>query len=414
MDPRFRGDDNIDVTTHPDAIVIGAGIVGAACAEALARGGMRVLVLEQQFAGGGTTAAGMGHLVVMDDSPAQLALTAYSVRIWNALLPELPLDVEHEACGTLWIAEDAEQLDAVRTKQRAYDDAGIATEMLDAAQLASAEPELRAGLAGALRVRDDAVIYPPVAALALLERANRAGAEVREGVHVDTIGAREVRIGGERIACDVVVNAAGAAAPALTPGLPIVPRKGHLVITDRAPDFCRHQLVELGYLASAHTMTSESVAFNVQPRATGQVLIGSSRELVGWDARINPAIVQRMLQRALAFMPSLARVSAIRTWTGFRPATPDKLPLIGAWDETPGLWIAAGHEGLGITTALGTASLLADLVLGREPAIDAAPFAPARVHGHSDAAVIPAQAGGVIPTKVGIQVTAAPHGGELS
>jgi glycine/D-amino acid oxidase-like deaminating enzyme len=107
-------------------------------------------------------------------------------------------------------------------------------------------------------------------------------------------------------------------------------------------------------------------------------------------------------------------VSAIRTWTGFRPATPDKLPLIGAWDETPGLWIAAGHEGLGITTALGTASLLADLVLGREPAIDAAPFAPARVHGHSDAAVIPAQAGVVIPTKVGIQVTAAPHGGELS
>jgi glycine/D-amino acid oxidase-like deaminating enzyme len=144
------------------------------------------------------------------------------------------------------------------------------------------------------------------------------------------------------------------------------------------------------------------------------VLIGSSRELVGWDARINPAIVQRMLQRALAFMPSLARVAAIRTWTGFRPATPDKLPLIGAWDETPGLWIAAGHEGLGITTALGTASLLADLVLGREPAIDAAPFAPARVHGHSDADVIPAQADGVIPTKVGIQVTAAPHGGELS
>ena len=126
-------------------------------------------------------------------------------------------------------------------------------------------------------------------------------------------------------------------------------------------------------------MTTESVAFNVQPRATGQLLIGSSRELVGWDASINRAIVRKMLDRALDFMPTLSVTSAIRTWTGFRPATPDKLPLIGAWEDTPGLWIAAGHEGLGITTSLGTAQLLADLIAGRDPAIDAAPFAPSRI-----------------------------------
>ena len=368
------------MSSLPDAIVIGAGIVGAACAEALARAGLRVLVLERAFAGSGTTAAGMGHLVVMDDSPAQLALSTYSEQLWNALLPELPENVEHEACGTLWVAEDEAQLDAVRAKQHVYAEHGVTSELLDAAQLADAEPRLRPGLAGALRVPDDGVIYPPTAALALLARARAAGAEVREGVCVDAIGAREVRVGTECIPCDIVVNAAGAAVPALTPGVPIVPRKGHLVITDRYPGFCRHQLVELGYLTSAHTMTTESVAFNVQPRATGQLLIGSSRELVGWDPSINPAMVHRMLDRALDFMPALARVSAIRTWTGFRPATPDKLPLIGAWDETPGLWIAAGHEGLGITTALGTGQLLADLIVERETAIDPAPFSPARVH----------------------------------
>jgi len=126
-------------------------------------------------------------------------------------------------------------------------------------------------------------------------------------------------------------------------------------------------------------MTTESVAFNVQPRATGQLLIGSSRELVGWDASINRSIVRRMLDRALDFMPGLALTSAIRMWTGFRPATPDKLPLIGPWYDTPGLWIAAGHEGLGITTSVGTGQLLADLITGREPAIDPAPFAPSRV-----------------------------------
>jgi len=367
------------MTRHPDAVVVGAGIVGAACAEALARAGMKVLVLDASFAGSGTTAAGMGHLVVMDDSPAQLALTAYSGELWAALAPELPRNVEHVSCGTLWVAEDEEQLEAVRQKQHAYMAHGVAAETLSPAQLAAAEPHLRPGLAGALCVQDDAVIYPPVAALALVRRAVANGAQLREGVRVDAIGAHEVIAGSERISCDCVINAAGAHAAELTSGIPIIPRKGHLVITDRYPGFCHHQLVELGYLASAHTMTTESVAFNVQPRATGQLLIGSSRELVGWDATINHSIVRRMLDRALDFMPGLALASAIRTWTGFRPATPDKLPLIGAWEDTPGLWIAAGHEGLGITTSLGTGQLLADLIVGHPPAIDPAPYMPSRV-----------------------------------
>lgn len=367
------------MTSHPDAVVIGAGIVGAACAEALARAGMKVLVLDSSFAGGGSTAAGMGHLVVMDDSPAQLALTAYSEQLWTAMVPTLPHDVEYDACGTLWIAEDDAQLEAVQAKQRVYADNDIAADILSPVQLAKAEPQLRPGLAGALRVPGDGVIYPPNATLALLQRAIGNGAQLREGVRVDAIGSRELVVGSECIACDCIINAAGAQAPQLTRGIPIVPRKGHLVITDRYPGFCSHQLVELGYLASAHTMTTESVAFNVQPRATGQLLIGSSRELVGWNTSVNRAIVRKMLDRALDFMPALALTSAIRTWTGFRPATPDKLPLIGAWDETPGLWIAAGHEGLGITTSLGTGQLLADLITGVVPAIDPLPYAPLRV-----------------------------------
>jgi D-hydroxyproline dehydrogenase subunit beta len=212
----------------------------------------------------------------------------------------------------------------------------------------------------------------------LLARARDAGAEVRSGCRVDRIGEHAVHCGDEVLRADVIVNAAGAEAPSLTPGLPIVPRKGHLAITDRYPGFVRHQLVELGYLASAHTMTTESVAFNVQPRATQQVLVGSSRELVGWDASTNRRVLAKMLARASEFMPALASLSVIRTWTGFRPATPDKLPLIGAWPAAPGLGIAAGHEGLGITTSLGSARLLADLIAGRTPPIDATAFAPTR------------------------------------
>jgi glycine/D-amino acid oxidase-like deaminating enzyme len=138
----------------------------------------------------------------------------------------------------------------------------------------------------------------------------------------------------------------------------------------------RHQLLELGYLVSAHAMSAESVAFNVQPRSNGQLLIGSSRELVGWDAGVNPAVLQHMLARAAWFLPAIDGVAALRVWTGFRPATADKLPLIGPLEKGP--WVAAGHEGLGITTALATGELVADLLAGRTPALDPAPFAPTR------------------------------------
>jgi glycine/D-amino acid oxidase-like deaminating enzyme len=108
------------------------------------------------------------------------------------------------------------------------------------------------------------------------------------------------------------------------------------------------------------------------------MLLGSSREFVGLDASINRRIRARMIRRALEFVPALAALSAIRTWVGFRPATPDKLPLIGSHPETPGLVVAAGHEGLGITTALATAELVADAILGRPSAIDPAPYSPGR------------------------------------
>jgi glycine/D-amino acid oxidase-like deaminating enzyme len=362
-----------------DAIVVGGGIVGAACADFLSRDGRRVALLEAGFAAGGTTAAGMGHVVVMDDSPAQFDLTAYSERLWSQTGAGLPPAGEADPCGTLWVAEDDEQMEAVRGKRDRYVSRGVAAEIVDGPRLRKLEPNLRPGLAGALRVPGDSVVYPPGAALHFLSRARQRGAEVREGIEVEAIGPGEVRAGGRTLEAPVVVNAAGAAAARLTPGLPIVPRKGHLAITDRYPGLCRHQIVELGYLASAHVMTSESVAFNVQPRKTGQLLVGSSRELAGWDASINRAILRRMLLRALEFLPGLAPLSVIRTWTGFRPATPDKLPLIGPWPAVGGLWIAAGHEGLGITTSLGTAALLADLIAGRPTAIDAEPFRPDRV-----------------------------------
>lgn len=361
-----------------DAIVVGAGIVGAACAEALTREGRRVLVLDSGCTGSGATASAMGHLVAMGDSAAQLSLTSYSLQLWRAVAPRIPDDVELSPCGTLWLAEDEAQLTLVREKHRTLSDASVWSEEVDPATLASLEPSLRPGLAGALFVPGDSVLHPRAAAQWLMELACSQGAELRVGETVTTLDVHAVHTDAGILHADAVIVAAGARAAELIPELPIVPRKGHLVVSDRHATLCRHQLVELGYLRSAHAFAESSVAFNVQPRASGQLLVGSSRQLTGWDATVDHEIVRRMIDRAAYFVPGLAGMNPLRTWTGFRPATPDGLPLIGAWPALDGIWIAGGHEGLGITSSLGTAQLIADQMAGRIPAIDPAPYDPAR------------------------------------
>jgi D-hydroxyproline dehydrogenase subunit beta len=361
-----------------DVVVIGGGIVGCACAYYLSQTFGDMLLLEPGAVGGGATAAGMGHLVVMDDSEAQFALTRYSLELWQELQPELPAAVEYEQRGTLWVAEDEEEWRLLSGKQSFYADRGVEAEVVDGPALSGLEPSLRRGLPGALLTPQDAVIFPMTAAQFLLSRAMSNGCELERTAARQLSGKKITLVDGRVVEGAMVINAAGDHAPMLTEGLNIKPRKGHLVITDRYPSHVRHQLVEVGYLKSAHTMGSESVAFNVQPRATGQLLVGSSRQFVGDDPAFDHALVAKMLARATSFMPSLANLNAVRAWTGFRAATPDKLPLIGPWPFSPGLFVAAGHEGLGVTTSLATGRMLADMVTGLRPAIDPSPYAAAR------------------------------------
>jgi len=359
----------------PDALVIGAGIVGAACAQALSREGMRVTVVESGAVGGGATAAGMGHIVVMDDSEAQFALTRYSRDLWEAAASQLPSEVEYEPCGTLWVAADQEEMAAVHQKHAFYSSRGVSTEILDAQSLREAEPNLRPGLAGALLVPGDSVIYAPCAAQWLLN-----GVDLIQGQPVAEIQRGRVRLAdGTFLSTGLTICATGAWATQLFPSLAVRSRKGHLAITDRYPGFLRRQLVELGYLKSAHGDAQESVAFNVQPRKTGQVLIGSSRQYGQTHSEVDHAMLARMLRRAIEYMPALAGISIIRTWTGFRAATPDNLPVVGPCPGRENVYLATGHEGLGITTSLGTAQLLAGMITGVTPDIDPQPYLPSRL-----------------------------------
>jgi len=365
-----------------DVAIVGGGIVGCACARAASRAGLRVAVFEGQRIGAGATAAAMGHLVTIDDDLAEFALARLSMRLWREWSGWDA--IERRATGTLWLAETDAQRDAAHAKLARLRHAGLSAQWLDPESLHAAEPRLARDLAGALRVTDDEVAYGPEMAVRLAADVRAAGGHVHEMTPVAALRDDGLLLAdGSRVSAGHVLLAAGCDSARLWPGespLPLRPRKGQLAISDRYPGYLRHALVELGYIAAAHGDADESVAFNAQPRASGQVLLGSSRSFSDTSADVDAALLARMVRRAQRFLPDIGMLQMLRCWAGFRPATPDGRPIIGRIpaSERGNQWVATGHEGLGLTTATGTASVWLDLLLGRTPAIDPAPYSPER------------------------------------
>lgn len=355
-------------------------MLGAACAREYLRQGLSVAVIERGAVGAGATAASMGHLLRVDAEGAadqhEYQLSHRSMQLWQAWLDESREHVEaaeHQCCGTLWIAADDEEMAAAARKQAWLQSQGHAAELLDAEQLARAEPLLRAGLTGALHVPDDARVYPPRVAARWLE-----GAQLIRG-EVSRIDAQGLTLAdGRRLWGALIVLCGGLSSQRFLPAGCLVPKKGQLAITQRQPQAVRHQLVELGYLKNAHRTDVDTVSFNVQPRPGGQLLIGSSRQLNREDAALDMGMLSRMLDHATRFIPPLKEMSLLRCWSGIRPASSDGQPLIGAHPLLPRVWTACGHEGLGITTSLASAELLVQLSLGQAPLLDPAPYSPSR------------------------------------
>jgi glycine/D-amino acid oxidase-like deaminating enzyme len=349
-----------------DLIVVGLGIVGAACADVAAAAGLKVAAIEAGAIGGGATAAAMGHLVALDEDPAELALAAYSQRLWQEFA-DLPL-AQYNRCGTLWVARTAQEQAAIEPKLARLHAAGVPAQSLDSSDLYRLEPGLAPDLAGGLLVPEDAVVYPPNIARELVARACRRRATLHLGRRVQALDDGCVLLDDGTHLHGPTLIATGCALPDL----------GHLVVTSPYPGALRHQVLELGYADSAHGTAESSVAFNVQPRPGGQLLIGSSREFGSDSSEVSMSMVGRMLARAFEFLPALPQLQALRIWTGFRPCSVDGRPYLGPIPGRRDLWVAAGHEGLGITTALASAHLLIDQLLHRSPAIDPRPFWPAR------------------------------------
>lgn len=380
---------------HPDlvtdVIVVGAGVVGAACAYWLARAGVTVTVVDRGPVAGGTTGAGEGNLLVSDKVPGpELDLMLLSLRCWQAIGDDLgPETIELEVKGGLMVARRTEALDDLERLAARQRDAGVSAVPVRGDELRTYEPNLAPGLAGGMAYPQDMQVQPMLAAARLLAAARARGASVRTGVEVT--GARRgpdgaitgVTTTAGLLACRGVVNAAGTwggeVATRLGGPVPVLPRRGFVLVTEPLPRVIRRKVYGADYVSAvASSEAGLETSPVIEGTRSGTVLIGSSRERVGFDRTLSVAVLRRLAGEAVELFPFLAGVRTIRAYRGFRPYCPDHLPVIGPDPRVPGLVHACGHEGAGIGLSAATGRLVAQAVCGDTPELDLTPFRPDR------------------------------------
>lgn len=380
-----------------DVVIVGAGIVGAACARSLALAGASVVVLDRGAAAAGTSAHGEGNLLVSDKGPGpELVLAQESLRRWAELAGELADElgprfpsIEHDAKGGLVVVTSAAGLTGLREFAAAQRAVGVDAVEVTGDQARELEPDLAPGVLGGVHYPQDAQVQPVAAAEALLASARRAGTVVRTEAEVTgpLLGADGRLTGvattnGDVAAGAVVVAAgpwSGEVAARLGAWLPVRPRRGTVLVTTPMRERIHHKVYDGDYFAATQSAGAElQTSAVIESTRGGTVLIGSSREQVGFDERFRAEVLRQMARRAVDVFPFLAQTNVMRSYLGFRPYMPDHLPVVGADPALAGLWFATGHEGAGVGLAPATGDLLAAGLLGLDPAVDPAPYAADR------------------------------------
>ncbi|KDN81545.1 FAD-dependent oxidoreductase [Kitasatospora cheerisanensis KCTC 2395] len=368
-------------------MVVGAGVVGAACAYYAAKAGLRVAVVDRGPVAGGTTGAGEGNLLVSDKEPGpELDLALLSTTLWRDLAAEFGDRVEYEPKGGLVVATAPAGLDALHGFAAGQLAAGVDAVAVAADDLRELEPHLADGLPGGVLYPQDAQVQPALAAAHLL-RASGADRYLGEAVTALRRGPGGAITGvvteRRELAAPAVVNAAGtwggAVAELAGVRLPVLPRRGFVLVTEPLPRIVRRKVYAADYVADVASGSADlQSSAVVEGTPAGPVLIGASRERVGFDRTLSPEVLHRLAAQAAALFPVLRTVAVQRAYRGFRPYLPDHLPAIGRDARVPGLYQACGHEGAGIGLAPATGLLIARQLVGEKPEFDLSPFRPER------------------------------------
>lgn len=384
--------------------VIGAGMVGTACAYYLSRDGHDVTVIDRGSVAGGTTSRGEGNILVSDKAPGpEFDLALWSAALWRDLGSAAGDGpgadaLELECKGSLVVATSPEALDGLKSFASSQRAAGVESAPVPADELLDCEPRLAPGLPGGVLYPGDMQVQPAKAAAALLRAARIYGAIVRTDTEVVSARADGGAIasllcrnhdGAFTIVTDVVVNASGTwggeISTLLGAPIPVLPRRGFILVTEPLPRVVRHKVYSADYVANvAAGDAGLETSVVVEGTRGGTVLIGASRERVGFDATMSYPVVRKLAAQAMQLFPMLKDVSLMRAYRGFRPYCPDHLPVIGPDPRVRGVWHACGHEGAGIGLAPATGALIADLLSGRATPVDPQPFSPSRFAALAD------------------------------
>lgn len=371
-----------------DVVVVGGGVIGTAIAYYASRKNLHVHLMEKLHIGSGTSGSS-GAIVALQTKSIgnKLELAKESVKLLDDFRQLSEFDIEYKQEGSLVVATTEEEYEFLENRVKALNQSGVRVEILTGDEARNLLPGLSPLIIGASSCPEDSIINPLKLVVAYQKAARDLGAEISLyseicGIEVKHGAIQAVLTENKRIVTKVVVNAAGIEAAKIAKlvglKLPIVPRKGEILVTEPARTILRGVLLTANYLkskalpkASLEDWFSGEVVddkFLAGIAATqmkrGNLLIGSTREFIGVDRRSTYRGIQALARQITSVLPPVADLHLIRTFAGFRPSTPDGLPIIDRYEKLPGFITAAGHEGDGISLSAITGKLVADLVLG--------------------------------------------------
>jgi glycine oxidase len=370
-----------------DVVVIGGGVIGCAIAWEAAQRGLSVVVAERDSPGRRATWAAAGMLSPLGEAGTAgpfLDLADASLQLFAAFADGLQqqsgIDIEYRTNGKLHVALDGADaslraLAATPAAQR------FEVRLLDGDGARGLEPALSERVTAALLVGRDHRVNNRLLAQALLSSATASGVTFRTANPVASIIARHetaagVRLlSGDQIDADSVVMAAGAWSgqiDGLTRVLPIRPVKGQMFAVDT-----RDRTAQRGSQQPLQRVLYGDECYII-PRDDGRLLVGATVEDVGFRKGATPRGIGALISAASAMLPMVADLPLVETWAGFRPATPDGLPILGTDPSLRKVLYATGHFRNGILLAPVTARIIADLLTGQAPPVALEPFSVGR------------------------------------
>jgi len=361
----------------PEVVIVGAGVVGCSVAYYLAKAGVeKVVVLEKGLVGCEASGEAAGMLAPQCEAEGPGPFLDFCLQgraAFELLAEELKeitgINIEYLQRGLLYLIDDGEAEHRYTwQKQR-----GLRVEKLSLKEVFKLEPVLKKDLQGALYFPDDHHVHSGKLVKALAQAAMALGVRIREGcpaIGFLTDGGRVIGVktpdGG--IAAGSVVVCTGCWSKELLATLnwpiPVEPAKGQLISLKLSLPSLQHVIyTKEGYLV---------------PRVSGELIIGSTVEFVGFDKQVTVAGVRKLVGFAMDLVPSLAEQPFLRAWAGLRPYSPDALPLIGPIPGHQGVLVATGHFRNGIVLGPITGQLIKALLLKEPPSLPLDPFDPAR------------------------------------